>query len=623
MISLARLTPDDRDFILNHYPLCLMESEQYERLSTLLTSYEFVREKIRTGNIAHVTGTFRFFISSFQTRNWDANGLEFVNSLLLYSSDILTRHPDSLLQCAKNYSPVTTLVFSSSVQSLISEWDAQHIHDSGSHIWIEHVVAPKSQEGNFDVIGAGLSGLMTRQIACSPAGETVAIASGNKVFLYDLDTKSTQVLSPCEWNIESLFEMPEVWDLAFASAKELVAVFYRGHRCFLTSWNLITLEMRTTPVELRSPSDEFLELDYPTKMCLSPNGEMVAWGGWDHIPALHAFVEVQSRRSPVPVLVYTTKSLRSISFDKSSSRLIIITDSWAIICDLQTRKRRYVFHGLLEEFRDIVLSEDAGYVYYCDRRGRLFVHRTASNQWFARLHYRRQIQIPQWFGTDSCNCIDLTSNGELIALGREDGSVLIVNVVQAKVIYSGRPLTSGADRVRFLVDGLRLVVGSLEHDAVRIAHWTKWRSTETSAADEFDCPTHRTQITALAIVADGTVVVSGDAAGCVVIWDTGIKKARTLLADVHGTGVVALCHVKKTRLVASSGKDGSIALLNIDTGKVVERVKIHSGRTVRVLSSVPNKLIWGAVGSLDSNCEIGVCNIHALSIYEKIGRAHV
>ncbi len=114
----------------------------------------------------------------------------------------------------------------------------------------------------------------------------------------------------------------------------------------------------------------------------------------------------------------------------------------------------------------------------------------------------------------------------------------------------------------------------------------------------FPIGSHEDEVTALAVApgTQGTVVVSGDKAGVVTVWNAAFGRLiRTLQA--HTKAVTALTLSPDGATIATVGGEGKLCLWSRNTGKKLQEVTLSNGEVSTLFFAQDGRTLFACLGS--------------------------
>ncbi|KAF5366546.1 hypothetical protein D9758_008968 [Tetrapyrgos nigripes] len=180
----------------------------------------------------------------------------------------------------------------------------------------------------------------------------------------------------------------------------------------------------------------------------------------------------------------------------------------------------------------------------------------------------RQQSVGYWKMNSAICCIDFSSDGKMLALGLEDGTIGILNLLTAKYIQELQGHAGHVNSVAFSPDGTKLASCS---ETLRL-----WDVTTGTHIAEL-LQDHTEWVYSVTFSPDGTKLASGSADNTLRLWDvaTGTQITEPLQGHTDQVNSVAFSP-DGTKLVSGS-KDKTLRLWDAATGtQITEPLQGHT-----------------------------------------------
>ena len=174
--------------------------------------------------------------------------------------------------------------------------------------------------------------------------------------------------------------------------------------------------------------------------------------------------------------------------------------------------------------------------------------------------------------------------GKMLAMGLEDGRILVYDIADRKVRYALDEHTGPVWGIDFFPDCQRFVSAS-DDGTVKIWQVDNRKSVASLPGT--------TGVRSVAVSGDGESLVTGDRNGAVSVWDLAKQQPRVYH---HGGTVSAVAFDKSGKTVVSSGSDKTVKIWNLAAADQEPRLKLtgHKGPVYAVALSPDGAFIASA-----------------------------
>ena len=181
--------------------------------------------------------------------------------------------------------------------------------------------------------------------------------------------------------------------------------------------------------------------------------------------------------------------------------------------------------------------------------------------------------------------VDASPDGKTLAMGLEDGRIIIYDIAERKVRYSLDEHSGPVWGIDFFPDGSRFVSAS-DDGTVKIWDLDKRKSVRTLPGNS--------GVRSVAVAGHGRSIATGDRSGNVIVWD--VREQTPIKVYQHGGTVTAIAFDKQGLAVASAGSDKTIKLWDLTNDDSKPRLTLtgHKGPIYAVAMSPDDNLIASA-----------------------------
>ena len=437
-------------------------------------------------------------------------------------------------------------------------------------------------------------GRVTSNIAYSPDGTRMAVAGSIGIWLYDAQTEA-----------ELDF---------FSTARSIVQDNLDG--------------------ELIIPSGHRYDIGCIT---FSPDGKILASGGWDHTIVLWDAITGQQKT----VLKDNNFNamggdVRCLSF--SSDGKILASghgDGKIRLWDVRKKKQKKLLTGHSSHVYCMSFSPTDKKMLVSGSRDELWLWNVATGKhqsiFIDRVIYNVETDGSKIYEWPAIFALSFSSDGKTLATGHRDSTVRLwdIETKTAKTIFKGH--TDFVESVRFSPDGKTLISGSSdktvrlwdvttgEHQATLTGHadrvvsvaYSSYSRTIVSKDDGntvrlWDATTgkHKSvlkgytpSIRSIEYSPDGTVIASAGSDGKIRLWNaTSRKHEKTLIG--HSKSVSDISFSPDGKILVSGGDDNIVCQWNVTTGKLIKAIEGHTDKVTsvsfngQILASASDDEIW-------------------------------
>jgi WD40 repeat protein len=294
-----------------------------------------------------------------------------------------------------------------------------------------------------------------------------------------------------------------------------------------------------------------------SSVAFSPNGEMLASGGWDKIVIVW---DVRTGKQ-VTSLQGHTGSVNSVAFSPDGSMLASGSDDKIVILwDAKTYQQVASLTGHKKEVTSVAFSQSTGKMPRLasgDSGGTIILWDIGTKQ------PASSFQVPH---SSPVSSIAFAPNGSRLVSGSFLGPIILWDPDAA----GGNPVTVpgsgsyGAMSLAFSRDGITMASGN------RSRSITLWEFDGRGIRRERLFPAHSGEVYSVAFGGDPEMLVSGGADGAIILWDTRNPPPPRLSLNLNarpgvtpGKSVLSVAFARGGKTLASRDKDGVIVLWDV------------------------------------------------------------
>ena len=412
-------------------------------------------------------------------------------------------------------------------------------------------------DGAIARLGKGPIGTGDKAVAFSPNGQSLAVASGIGVWLYDVATSRELMLLPSASAVSSVAFSRNGMKLASGSVDGTVALWN-----IATGQNTDTFEARRgkiSPVSL-SQKGTLTASRSVESVAFSPNGTLIASGRKDGTVVL-----LDIATGNATTLEGHTDWVSSVAFSRQGVLASGSLDRTIKLWNVQTGTRTDTFEARRGNVLSIAFSPDGTILASGLGDGTILLWDIATEN-----------ATPLEKHTDDVRSVAFSPDGTILASGSDDNTIKLWNVQTRTNTTTFEGHTDHVNSVSLSQDeDERLLLSSGSLDGTVLLWDVNTRTTTTLEG-------HTQSVSSVAFSPDEgeTLLASGSLDGTILLWDTARREQITSLEE-HSADVFSVSFSPGGRLIASGSIDGTILLWDI----VTENTATFEGHT-QAISSV-------------------------------------
>ena len=397
------------------------------------------------------------------------------------------------------------------------------------------------------------------EVAFSPDGSLLAVASGIGIWLYDAATsRELALLLGHTRGVGSVSFSPDGSTLASGSLDNTVKL-----------WDVAT---RRNIATLEGHSREVWSVSF------SPDGSTLASGSWDNTVKLW---DVATRRN-IATLEGHSSGVWSVSFSPDGNTLASGSlDNTVKLWDVATRRNIATLTGHRGSVRSVSFSPDGSTLASGSYDGTVKLWDVATRRNIATLtgHTARVFSV------------SFSPDGSTLASGSSDNTVKLWDVATRQNIATLEGHSGSVESVSFSPDGSTLASGSSDNT---VKLWDV-------ATKSWNFFTHTGVAGKVSFSPDGSTLASGSSDNTVKLWDVATRQNIATL-EGHSGSVGSVSFSPDGSTLASGSYDGTVKLWDVATRRNTATLRGHRG-WVRSVSFSPDGSTL-ASGSRDNTVKL-------------------
>lgn len=400
------------------------------------------------------------------------------------------------------------------------------------------------------------------QIAYSPDGTIVAVATQIGLWLYDINNRNkTSFLLPHKYRIKCIAFSPDGKILATGSGDNLVRL-----------WDVSTGKLRNTFIRHNREVFSLVFSAYGNRLL---SASILEINLWDITTGTH-----------IQTIEQYTKETSSISLLNNSIILAEIPherDGKSIkLSDLTTGKQLWLTKKYQKHFREVAISPDGKSIAGANIDGIVYLWDINTGEQTKTL-YGHKARV---------DSLAFSPEGSILATGSWDDTIRLWNVKTGRHIKTLIGHRSSVYYVSFGPDDRKLLSSSTD-GTVRI--WDV-----NSASYKIVGTGHIQNVYTIRFSPDGKTI-SSNSFGEIHLWDIKSGEHKRTLKG-HSKGIICFSFSPDGKLVATGSEDKTVRIWDAISGNTEIILKGHSGSIYKILFSPNGKTI--ATGSQDKTVRL-------------------
>ncbi len=416
-------------------------------------------------------------------------------------------------------------------------------------------------DGAIARLGKGPIGTGDKAIALSPNGQSLAVASGIGIWLYDVATSRELMLLPSVNAVSSVTFSRDGMQLASGSVDGTVALWD-----IATGQNTNTFEARRgkiSPVSF-SQKGTLTASRSVESVAFSPNGTLIASGRKDGTVVLQDIATGNAT-----TLEGHTDWVSSVAFSSQGVLASGSLDRTIKLWNAATGQNTDTFEARRGNVLSIAFSPDGTILASGLGDGTVVLWDVATENATALEGH-----------TEDVRSVAFSPDGTILVSGSDDNTIKLWNIVTRTNTATFKKHTDNVNSISLSQDeDERLLLASGSPDGT-ILLW------DVATGNTATLEGHTQAIGSVAFSPDEseTLLASGSLDGTILLWDTARKEQITTLDEDLGD-VFSVSFSPDGRLIASGSIDGTILLWDIATGNTATL----EGQAVSSIAFSPNE----------------------------------
>ncbi|OWK35596.1 sigma-70 family RNA polymerase sigma factor [Fimbriiglobus ruber] len=256
---------------------------------------------------------------------------------------------------------------------------------------------------------------------------------------------------------------------------------------------------------------------------VSPDGKVVAAGGWDRTVKLYEAATGKLKS----VLREHTGPINAVAFSPNGKLVATASlDRTTCLWDVDQGTRIHTLRGHADWVTAVAFAPDGKRVVTAGKDGTTRVYDTTTGA--------EQVVLKD--GTTPLESVAVSRDGKLIATGSWDCSVRVWEVNSGRVVTTMKGHTAGVTSLAFSPDGKLLLSGAGNFNRKELGEVILWDFPAGTLRLRPDGPTNNTW--AVRFAQDGRSFATGSREGTVSYWETATGLGRFVLRDDGGAPVL-------------------------------------------------------------------------------------
>jgi len=198
--------------------------------------------------------------------------------------------------------------------------------------------------------------------------------------------------------------------------------------------------------------------------------------------------------------------------------------------------------------------------------------------------------------TDSVTSCDINSDESLVLTGSMDGTIRLWRSIDGKLHRSLSGPSGDIEFARFHPSGPAVLAG--DSDGL------VWLWSAQSGELIHTLAGHEGAVTVGNFSGDGKLIVTGDDKGSIIAWTPKTGQPAQKYQKLHASPITALAVHPTQRTALTGAEDGSIALINLDTGRTMHKVNDAHSESVESVAFAAPEFKLCATASVDGAAHV-------------------